>query len=302
VGQLPVRRKRMKGIELADALMLPRQGGARKGTMPSMPHSVEASPVRVLVSVFDHAQGDVGGLSKRLWAAGAVDSVTILVIQSVSRGLRTLHASGIPHGDLKPANVLYAGGQFCLTDMPALNWTATPVLTKDPVAHTMIRGKRFLANDMWGLGMVSLGLICGHTKFEAVKTKLRGIDAARYPKPMGKMDPVTSHWLVVVLLLISSIDTNTLCIPAVEEVAIAARRTLRSEWLGRQVPATRSKAYIETCRGVADVLKEAVFKPGRREDLIETLVYCLDVTDISRNALAMPWPDQYDNEVEDDDL
>ena len=48
--------------------------------------------------------------------------------------------------------MLYVDGMFCLTDMPALNWSATPVLTKDPVAHTLIQGKRFLANDMWGLG------------------------------------------------------------------------------------------------------------------------------------------------------
>ena len=47
--------------------------------------------------------------------------------------LRVPRAQGIPHGDLKAANVLYVDGVFCLTDMPALNWSATPVLTKDPV-------------------------------------------------------------------------------------------------------------------------------------------------------------------------
>ena len=56
----------------------------------------------------------------------------------------TLHAHthntpGVPHGDLKAANVLYVDGIFCLTDMPALNWSATPVLTKDPVAHTLVQ-------------------------------------------------------------------------------------------------------------------------------------------------------------------
>ena len=131
----------------------------------------------------------------------------MLLHQSVLRGLRRLHAIGVPHGDLKAANVsrkersvrggkeqerkgkttttttrrrrrsrrsssssssrssssvfstfvlqvLYASGRFCLTDLPALNWsgnypslalmrpdglTATPVLTKDPVAQTMVR-------------------------------------------------------------------------------------------------------------------------------------------------------------------
>jgi hypothetical protein len=46
---------------------------------------------------------------------------------------------GVPHGDVKLANLLYVGGVFALTDLPALNWTATPVLTKDPVAHSLRR-------------------------------------------------------------------------------------------------------------------------------------------------------------------
>lgn len=172
----PMKRGRMKGIELADALLLPRLGGGGKGVPPPVPLRVESNSVPVLTSVFPHAQGDVGGLSKRLWSGGAADNVTVVVMTSVATGLRIMHAMGMPHGDLKPANILYSKGQFCLTDMPALNWTATPVLTKDPVAHTMVRGKRFLCNDMWGLGMVCLGLVCGHTKFEGIKTRLRGCE------------------------------------------------------------------------------------------------------------------------------
>ena len=42
------------------------------------------------------------------------------------------------------------------------------------------------------------------------------------------------------------------------------------------------------CGGVAKELREALMRPGRRQDLIEALIYCLDVTDVSRNALAMP--------------
>jgi len=181
--------KRMKGSELASALLLrgrktappppPRLDAEPSFAAAKMPVAVSLAPVKVLTSVFPHAQGDVGGLCKRLWMEGAADNVTILVVQSVLRGLRRLHCVGIPHGDLKAANVLYVDGVFCLTDMPALNWSATPVLTKDPVAHTLVQGKRLLCNDMWGLGLISLSLVVGYTTMEAVKASLRKL--ARSP-------------------------------------------------------------------------------------------------------------------------
>jgi hypothetical protein len=34
-----------------------------------------------MTSVFPHAQGDVGGLCKRIWSKGATDDVTVLVLQ-----------------------------------------------------------------------------------------------------------------------------------------------------------------------------------------------------------------------------
>ena len=132
----PTGAKRMKGAELASALLLrskktsppPRPTRAAEGPranataaapgLGAAPAAVNLEPVKVLASVFPHAQGDVGGLCKRLWMAGAADNVTVLVLQSVLRGLRRLHSIGIPHGDLKAANVLYVDGMFCLTDMP----------------------------------------------------------------------------------------------------------------------------------------------------------------------------------------
>jgi hypothetical protein len=47
-----------------------------------------------VINMFIFIQGDVGGLCKRLWMPGAPDNVTILVLQSVLRGLRRLHSVG----------------------------------------------------------------------------------------------------------------------------------------------------------------------------------------------------------------
>ena len=86
-------------------------------------------------------------------------------------------------------------------------------------------------------------------------------------------------------------STDSAAPPLSEDTARAARRALRSEWLGKQVPATRFKAYMNRCSGVANELRETLLRPGRRQDLIEAMIYCLDVTDVSRNALAMPHVD-----------
>jgi len=99
--------KRMKGAELASALLFrakkvapatqrraPLLSRGSNSTLPrgTAPAAVSVAPVNVLASVFPHAQGDVGGLCKRLWMAGATDNVTILVVQSILRGLRRLHS------------------------------------------------------------------------------------------------------------------------------------------------------------------------------------------------------------------
>ena len=117
----------------------------------------------------------------------------------------TVRQQGVPHGDLKAANVLYVDGIFCLTDMPALNWSATPVLTKDPVAHTLVQGKRLLCNDMWGLGLITLSLVVGYTEMEAVKMSLRKLEPRAFDSTPGasrKMDAATQNWLVVSLMLL----------------------------------------------------------------------------------------------------
>mmetsp|Transcript_23164 Transcript_23164/g.52055 ORF Transcript_23164/g.52055 Transcript_23164/m.52055 type:complete len:603 (-) Transcript_23164:98-1906(-) len=285
--------KRIKGSELASALLLRKTQSKEKQDNPA-PMAVDLKPVFTLVSVFPHAQGDVGGLCKKLWAKGAQDNVTTLVLQSVLRGLRRLHAIGVPHGDLKAANVLYASGRFCLTDLPALNWSATPVLTKDPVAQTMIRGKRLLCNDMWGLGFIGLSLVCGCERMEAVKSNLRQIDPLDYSSTSSvsrKLDGVTQNWLVTILLLLSSLKGRGLSLsPICVNVSEAAKKALTSSWIRRNVPAVQNPSYREECAFNADLLAERVFTQDRSTSLLESLCYCLDVTDVARNALAMPWP------------
>lgn len=70
----------------------------------------------VVLLVEEHAPG--GSLEEKLRRAGALDSVEATrVVAAILRGLSALHARGVVHGDLKPANVLFgADGEAKICD------------------------------------------------------------------------------------------------------------------------------------------------------------------------------------------
>uniref|UniRef100_A0A7S0LWW4 Protein kinase domain-containing protein n=1 Tax=Cryptomonas curvata TaxID=233186 RepID=A0A7S0LWW4_9CRYP len=222
-------------------------------------------------------------------------------MEAILAGLRKMHMQGMPHGDVKPANVLCVDGRFCLADLPAVNWTATPLLTKDPVAHTLRRGKRFLCNDLWGLGLVTLNLLAGPAIFDQVKREVRELDPdAIYPPPQRaaegagrrRMEGAAQNWLVVALMLTVELEGWARC----KEPAHSARAALESAWLRGQVPAIASSTYRQVCRDLASRLKAAVIRPadpggdGEGTCVVDTLGYCLDVTNLARSALNAPRP------------
>jgi hypothetical protein len=104
------------------------------------------------------------------------------------------------------------------------------------------------------------------------------------------MDAVTQNWLVVSLMLLHYLGRSGT--PIAMDTAHAATKALSSTWLRRHVPAVSSKLYLEACQKSAQSLAFAVLAPGRSASIIETLTYCLDVTDISRNAHGIPWPSE----------
>ena len=191
--------------------------------------------------------------------------------------------------------MLYIDGGFCLTDLPALNWTATPLLSKDPVAHTLRRGKRFLCNDLWGLGLLTLNVLAGHRAFDQIKQELRDLKptapASAAPHPGSKrIDYVSGNWLVVSLYLLVELEEHS---HYGKGAAHYARVALRSSWLVDHVGAIAAASYREQCQSVARRLREAIVRPTAVEEeeaaqVMDCLSYCLDVTDLARNALCIP--------------
>jgi hypothetical protein len=51
------------------------------------------------------------------------------------------------------------------------------------VAHTLVNGKRLLCNDMWGAGIISLGLVLGFAEMDSVRRPAAPHAALRRPAP-----------------------------------------------------------------------------------------------------------------------
>ena len=156
------RTRRVRGRELADVLCGLEGGGER-----AVAAGAGTRVVRLLCSVFDLAGSDLATVARAGWRHGAPADVAARVVRDVGQALRCMHGCGIAHGDVKLANILRMGDGYWLGDLPAVTRATTKMLTNDPLASTALAaGKRLLCNDMWGLGIVTLGLLAGVSPFK----------------------------------------------------------------------------------------------------------------------------------------
>lgn len=156
--------RRLRGKELCDVLCGKEGGGER------IAEGGVKRECKLLCTVFDIANGgDLATMSRTSWRGGAPVATPEKVVRDIGQALRCMHACGVAHGDVKMANVLLMDDTFWLADLPALTRATTKMLTNDPVCSTYIRtGKRMLANDMWGLGLITIALIGGFAPFKKV--------------------------------------------------------------------------------------------------------------------------------------
>ena len=133
----------------------------------------------------------VGGsdLGKRIAAEGRLDPAeAVALIAQVGNGLDAIHAAGLVHRDVKPANVLLAGGagdtHAYITDFgvarnvsteSGLTQTGRFVGTLDYVAPEQISGEPIDARvDVYALGCMLFKLLTGQVPFprEGVAARL----------------------------------------------------------------------------------------------------------------------------------
>jgi serine/threonine protein kinase len=117
-----------------------------------------------------------GSLADRLDAEGPLDPAdAVRVVGDVAQGLEALHAAGIVHRDVKPANILFdAGGTAKLTDFGLAKGRAYTVLTKpgqvlgtlDYLAPELIRGNAATPQtDLYALGCIAYECVVGKAPF-----------------------------------------------------------------------------------------------------------------------------------------
>ncbi len=117
-----------------------------------------------------------GSLADRIDADGALTpDEAVRVVGEIAQGLEALHAAGIVHRDVKPANVLFtAEGTAKLTDFGLAKGRAYTVLTRpgqvlgtlDYLAPELVRGEPASPQtDLYALGCVAYECVTGRTPF-----------------------------------------------------------------------------------------------------------------------------------------
>ncbi|MFV0134142.1 serine/threonine-protein kinase [Streptomyces sp. HMX87] len=153
---------------------------------------------------------DGGSLADRIAAYGPVDAAEAARIGIALLGaLRTAHAAGVLHRDVKPSNVLVAGdGRVVLTDFGVAQVEGTTTLTE---TGSFVGSPEYTApermagtgtgpeSDLWSLGALLCAALSGESPFR--RDSLGGIvhavvdEAVRPPAEAGPLLPVVSGLL-----------------------------------------------------------------------------------------------------------
>ncbi len=164
-----------------------------------------------------------GGSLKELLAREGRFAVprALEIARGVLDGLRSAHAVGIVHGDIKPGNVLLEpSGAVKLADF-GLSWLiddatissigSGPVGTPAYMAPEVILGERNrMPSDLWGVGVILYEMLAGRLPFRATRLQeffLAVVNAEPPPLPPGV--PLFLQRLVARLLSKSASDRPT---------------------------------------------------------------------------------------------
>jgi serine/threonine protein kinase len=101
----------------------------------------------------------------------------VAVTNGILQGLQHLHASGIVHGDLKPANILLDGKTPRLADFGISRASKHTNTMSRTIAGTLkymapesFDGKRNIQTDIWAVGVILYQMLTGTLPYEAEET------------------------------------------------------------------------------------------------------------------------------------
>jgi serine/threonine protein kinase/tetratricopeptide (TPR) repeat protein len=125
-----------------------------------------------LVIVMDLAEGSLGDRLKACLKQGlpGIPARELLrYIKDAAEGLDSLHASGLIHRDVKPANLLYSHGHALVADCGLARYQPDSICSQGSVAGTLaymapeaMQGRAKKESDLFGLAVTYAELRCGH--------------------------------------------------------------------------------------------------------------------------------------------
>ncbi len=227
-------------------------------------------------------------LAKRLIREGRLEpAVAVELIAQIGSGLDAIHAVGLIHRDVKPANVLLSGGEAAehayITDFgvarnvsteSGLTQTGRFVGTLDYVAPEQISGGEIDARvDVYALGCLLFKLLTGEVPFP------KDGDAARLFAHLNDPPPAPSLYVPEVSMALDDVVIRAMSktpddrYPSAGDLGRAAQAALRGERTtapertvatGAAATRTAETISVEPERGTAEAAESERMKPPAR--------------------------------------
>jgi hypothetical protein len=230
-------------------------------------------------------------LAKRLVREGRLEpAVAVELIAQIGNGLDAIHAAGLIHRDVKPANVLLSGGEAAehayITDFgvarnvsteSGLTQTGRFVGTLDYVAPEQISGGEIDARvDVYALGCMLFKLLTGEVPFP------KDSDAARLFAHLNDPPPAPSLYVPEVSMALDDVVIRAMSkapedrYPSAGDLGRAAQAALRGERTtapertvatGAAATRTAETIAVEPERGTVEAAETQRLEPpapGRR--------------------------------------
>jgi hypothetical protein len=230
-------------------------------------------------------------LAKRLVREGRLEpAVAVELIAQIGNGLDAIHAAGLIHRDVKPANVLLSGGEAAehayITDFgvarnvsteSGLTQTGRFVGTLDYVAPEQIAGGEIDARvDVYALGCLLFKLLTGEVPFP------KDSDAARLFAHLNDPPPAPSLYVPEISMALDDVVIRAMSkapedrYPSAGDLGRAAQAALRGERTtaperavatGAAATRTAETIAVEPERGTAEAVETerlAPLAPGHR--------------------------------------